>query len=413
VYRSTTKLIWVIFAIFTTSCASSVDFSEGRPIPKSVSELPTVQIFLDKQGDFYNFDNLRKGQEFIKNSDKSLICEYNKDLCKKTHSQIYDPCHESKEKEHLYQDCELKNSYEKWRKEQSDEVDKIVARIVTELNNTPNKTIVILVHGFRVANAGKDYRKVKSILMNNRPNQHSPLFLEVHWDGRQSPTLPVSALRAWTPAQGTAPVVGFRLRSLLNKLHNALDHTKPKPDLFVLTHSTGAVIAGSLFGNPKVALPCLKNETEASNCGPNHTEFFKATINNDPNVKVPQWGKMSLVMLAPATTQTTFFVSGDTALGFQGDTRSNLIFSFSEKDNALNKYINAPRLNGYSGLGANKDELDAIEMGLSKVNPKRANVHILNVSEDLGTEHAFTEYMQTRQFHKALQLLWSPNLQSK
>ena len=402
-----TKLIWVVFAIFATSCASSVDFSEGRPIPKSVSQLPTVQVFLDKQGDFYNSDKLGEEQKLINNSDKSLICEYDKDLCKKTHFQIYNPCKENKENELLRQDCELKNSYEKWRKEQSDEVDKIVARIVTELNNTPNKTIVILIHGFRVPNAGQDYRKVKSILMNNRPDRDSPLFLEVHWDGRQSPTLPISALKAWEPAQWTAPVVGFRLRSLFNKLQNALDHTKPKPDLFVLTHSTGAVVAGSLFGNPRAALPCLRNENEASLCGPNHTEFFKATIHNDPNVKVPQWPDISLVMLAPATTQTTFFVSDDTALGFQGDTGSNLIFSLSKKDNALNKYINEPSLKGYSGLGANEEELDAIVEGLSQAKPKRANVQISKVSEDLGTEHAFTEYMQTRQFHKALQLLWS------
>ena len=403
-----TKLIWVIFAIFATSCASSVDFSEGRPIPKSVSQLPTVQVFLDKQGDFYNFDKLGAEQKLINNSDKSLICEYNKALCKKTHEQIYSSCNTSETPDLINENCELKNIYQDWRKEQSDEVDKIVTNVLTQLDKTSNKTIVMLIHGFRVPNAGQDYRKVKSLLMNDRGNQDSPLFLEVHWDGRQSPTLPISALKAWEPAQWTAPVVGFRLRSLLNKLHNGLDHTKPKPGLFVLTHSTGAVVAGSLFGNPKAALPCLKNESEASECGPNYTEYFMADTYNDPHVKVPQWPNLNLVMLAPATTQTTFFVSDDTALGFQGNAGSNLIFSLSKKDNALNKYINEPRLKGYSGLGANEEELDAIVEGLSQANPKRANVQILKVSEDLGTEHAFTEYMQTRQFHKALQLLWTP-----
>jgi len=262
----------------------------------------------------------------------------------------------------------------------------------------------MLVHGFRVPDAHEDYSKVKEALLNNRSNNESPVFLEVHWDGRHSRTLPISALKAWPPAQWTAPAVGFRLRPLINQLNARVEGEDV--GLFVLTHSTGAVVAGALFGNPKGALPCLVDEKSANKCGANYSEFLTSLKLGDGAVAVPKWSDMNLVMLAAATSSATFVVPAQTDVGYNGVRNANLVFSHSKDDSALNKYIKLPSLLGYSGLGARIKDLELVKDELSNVEPKRANVTVLEMSEELGGKHDLTEYIRTSEFSKVLDLLW-------
>lgn len=323
-----------------------------------------------------------------------MICAHNKLLCRKSGFAIEknDP---------------LRDSYDYWRRLQATEIKKTVERVTQELERVKNKKIVMLIHGFRVEDARTDYNKVKALMMNNREDEASPLFLEVHWDGRKSPTLPLSALRVWPRAQFSAPIVGFRLRPLLNELNAELEAANQSVDLLVITHSTGAVVAGSLFGNPEAALPCLNDIKKAKKCGPNYAEFKKATAVSikTPDI-VPQWSNLSVVMLASATTPSTFFVKGQPKLGYQGPRNANLFFSHSEDDAALQKYLKVPGLLGYSGLGAVREDLETVERGLKDAVPKRANVTVMEMSEDLGTKHDWSEYILSREFYKALQLLW-------
>ena len=241
-------------AMMFCGCVTTVDFSEGRAVSRP--ELPTVQVFYDKQGDIYPSSWQASDKKLTQNSDNSLICEFNefnefkRSLCGLTNSAIYS-------------NPETENQYKAWRQIQKAESSRVVNEIVRELESTNNKTVVILIHGFRVPDAQKDYGKVKEVLLNKRGKDESPVFLEVHWDGRASPTLPFSALKAWPPAQWTAPAVGFRLRPLLNELNEKVEQRGDKVNLFVLTHSTGAVVAGALFGNPRGALGCLESEKSA------------------------------------------------------------------------------------------------------------------------------------------------------
>jgi len=370
-------------------CVTTVDFSDGRA--KSPAELPVVQVFYDKQGDIYPIDWQASDKKLTKNSDHSLICQFKQSLCGLTNFAIYS-------------DSQKEAQYKAWRRIQEVENNRIVDEIVSELQSTNNKTVVMLVHGFRVPDAHEDYGKVKRALLNNRSNDESPVFLEVHWDGRQSRTLPISALKAWPPAQWTAPAVGFRLRPLINELNARVEGKGV--DLFVLTHSTGAVVAGALFGNPKGALPCLVDEESANKCGANYTEFLTSIKSGDGAVSVPKWSDMNLVMLAAATSSATFAVPAQTDLGYDGVQNANLVFSHSKNDSALNKYIKLPSLLGYSGLGARIEDLKVVEDELSNVEPKRANVTVLEMSEELGGKHDMTEYIKTTEFSKVLDLLW-------
>ncbi|WP_371397319.1 hypothetical protein [Fretibacter rubidus] len=382
-------LILVILAL--SGCASIVDFSEGRPLKDK--SLPTVQVFYDRQGDIYTFESLAEGAELIDNSDNSLICAHDNLLCGKSEFA-------------LENNKPLQDSYDDWRQSQTAEIKKTVQRIIAKLENTKNKKIVMLIHGFRVDDARTDYNQVKALIMNNRNDEASPLFIEVHWDGRKSPTLPLSALRVWPPAQWSAPIVGFRIRPLINELSTELQAAGQTAELLVITHSTGAVVAGSLFGNPEAALPCLNSIKDAKICGPNYAEFKEAATSLNSADQVPQWNKLSVVMLAPATTSTTFVVPNQSKLGFQGPSNANLFFSHSKDDNALQKFLKVPQLLGYSGLGAVRKDLEDIEHGLGEFVPKRANVTVMEMSDDLGSAHDWGEYMLSREFYKALQLLW-------
>ena len=383
----------VVFAgtAATNACVSTVDFSEGRY--HSEDTTPTVQVFYDKQGDMYPAALIPSRERLTDNFDHSLSCWYNFQLCNASNSAIQS-------------DPEAKKHYEIWQEKQRDEITRVVNEVADKLNGSQSRKIVILIHGYRVSEAQISYSNAKEVLLEGRSMAESPVFIEVHWDGRNSPRLPLSALRAWPFAQKTAPLVGFRMRPLLNELNSRLNRDGAKAELYVLTHSTGAVVAGALFGNPSQALPCLESEKAANKCGPAYTEFFDFEQSGSDTNYVPHWPNMSLVMLAAATPAATFAVSHQPDLGFLGSHDSNLMLSMSARDSALNKYIGVPRFLGYSGLGVSRTELKILEDTLEGAKPIRANVKILDMTEELGREHGFTHYMNSSEFSHALDLLW-------
>ena len=381
-------------AINLYACVSTVDFSDGRKIGHP--ELPSVQIFFDKQGDVYPIEWITSDEQLIDNSYHSLMCQFDKGLCGITDSTIRS-------------DADRASHYLSWRKIQAVENNRVANEVLAALDGTANKSIVLLIHGFRVPNASETYADAKMVLLNNHDISESPVFLEVHWDGRQSRALPFSALKAWPPAQWTAPAVGFRLRSLLNALHDKLDENGTEADLFIMTHSTGAVVAGALFGDPSGALPCLKNPSAADKCGPTYMEFYNSMGSDEGSNMVPQWSNMNLVLLAPATPASTFAMSGNQDIGFLGDRNTNIVISHSKNDSALNKYIKFPGLLGDSGLGVRLNDSKIIKAELEGVSPKRANVIVMEMSENLGKKHDAYDYMRDKEFSKALKLLWQTN----
>lgn len=102
--------------------------------------------------------------------------------------------------------------------------------------------LVILIHGYRVGDAEKDYRKARAKVAQRVAGTERPVFLQVHWDGLTSPT----PAFAWSRAQANGFLVGFSLRRVLRNVPQSTS-------IRVMTHSSGAFVLSSAVGDPGVS----------------------------------------------------------------------------------------------------------------------------------------------------------------
>lgn len=387
------NLIFCLFAFTLSGCITNVDFSDGRAVSKPPYQ--TVQVFMDKTGDIYPDTVSGAGPGVIDNTDRTVMCEHEPKLCNRWYSTIKD-------------DPSLNNLYTQWRQSQSEAINRLAEEVVTALQTQQNQTVVMMIHGFRVEDASADYSSMKEALMKGRDAASAPVFMEIHWDGRKSPS--PRALGAWLDAQWTAPTVGYRLRPLLNSIQDKAIEKGLDPDLFVLTHSTGAVVAGALFGDSSSALPeCMANEDVASRCGPAYYEYYLNRRVKWPKKKsgVPQWEGMDLVMLAAATPPNTFAPARDSNGGFLGSNTTTIALSHNRWDGPLIKYFRVPWLGGYSGLGADRNGLKDVVDRLGSPASPRADVFIMEMSKDVGFwKHDAKLYLEAERFSDAVDLLW-------
>lgn len=159
-------------------------------------------------------------------------------------------------------------------------------------DDSKNKALVVLIHGFNVDDAQRDYRIAQARIRELNENGTDFVFLRVHWDGSKNPVL----TRAWSKAQYSGPLVGFRMREFYNILsENNFGHVKPS--VHVLTHSSGAFITTATFGNPISALPRLSEKTDT----PTHyDDFKKSLVMKSEKRSIPQIENLRIGMLAPA-----------------------------------------------------------------------------------------------------------------
>lgn len=128
------------------------------------------------------------------------------------------------------------------------------AALIDRATEKGKKPLVILVHGFNVADyehavatpCGKAdaprkrayYDEIQGALLAQRPALKEAVWLEVYWDGFQN-----TPLKIWGAAQASARYAGLALREVLN-------HTDTHTALRVFTHSAGGlVISQALWNN--------------------------------------------------------------------------------------------------------------------------------------------------------------------
>jgi len=158
--------------------------------------------------------------------------------------------------------------------------------------DSKNKALVVLIHGFNVDDAQRDYRIAQARIRELNENGTDFVFLRVHWDGSKKPVI----TRAWSKAQYSGPLVGFRMREFYNILSEK-NFGHVEPSVHVLIHSSGAFITTATFGNPISSLPRLSEETDT----PNHYDEFKdSLITKSEKRFIPEIENLHIGMLAPA-----------------------------------------------------------------------------------------------------------------
>jgi hypothetical protein len=128
------------------------------------------------------------------------------------------------------------------------------AQLLNQATQNGKKPLVVLVHGFNVADyehaagapCGKIdkprqrayYDEIQGALLAQRPELQGAVWLEVYWDGLQN-----APLMIWGAAQASARYAGLALRDVLRR-------TNPNTPLRVFTHSAGGlVITQALWNN--------------------------------------------------------------------------------------------------------------------------------------------------------------------
>jgi len=245
-------------------------------------------------------------------------------------------------------------------------------------DDSKNKALVVLIHGFNVDDAQRDYRIAQARIRELNENGTDFVFLRVHWDGSKNPVL----TRAWSKAQYSGPLVGFRMREFYNILsENNFGHVKPS--VHVLTHSSGAFITTATFGNPISALPRLSEKTDM----PTHyDDFKKSLVMKSEKRSIPQIENLRIGMLAPA-------IPSDSVLNF----------SVNPKDEVLSNlgFVSANfSFLGAKGVGAKKETFCFIAdwEGKRSKNTTVSGFDFTRTQEDqeqgvAAKSHSFSDYL--------------------
>jgi len=177
------------------------------------------------------------------------------------------------------------NQTKLWKKTVED-----VANLFSD--DSKNKALVVLIHGFNVDDPSRQYRIAQNRIREVDEEKTDLVFLRVHWDASKNPV----KTRAWSKAQYSGPLVGFRMREFYN-IFSKENFGSVKPSVHVLIHSSGAFITTATFGNPISSLPRLSEETDT----PNHYDEFKESLIKKSDKRfIPEIDNLHIGMLAPA-----------------------------------------------------------------------------------------------------------------
>ena len=364
-----------------------------------------LKAYVDGLGDVYSSSDI--GLFYDQEQSQWLRCAHYPGSCKTKNSEL----------EFYLNNDEAKD----WRSLQNKRWSQIAHNILEATHadgSTSDRPIVFLIHGFRVPDATFEYQVAKQRINQLVGADIRPVFVEVHWDGRESGLM--GAPNAWVQAQFSGPMVGLRLRYLFNEIDSLHRSRFGRPPVIrVLTHSSGAIVAGSLIGDAGGALPCFSVSRRAGqtpSCGAVYEEFYdKREQRHKPKTGVADYGvpqipDLRLAMMAAATPSTTF--TGAKGTEFEGDgirtplAETTLIIGHNNEDIALNKVVGRASLFGDSSLGKTvkafcsiKKEFGA-DMDLYLVDMRRQGPRKRRKSHD------FTAYLQDNGSKKMIELLF-------
>ena len=114
--------------------------------------------------------------------------------------------------------------------------------------------VLFLVHGFNNDYTDSNQWYEAQVISRVRNLGHDPVVVRVFWDGFKNGVIGGS----WGMAQVTGPLVGFKLRQLFNAFNAQVEsNNTPYPKIRAFTHSSGAYVLASTFGNMYTVLPMM------------------------------------------------------------------------------------------------------------------------------------------------------------
>jgi hypothetical protein len=203
-------------------------------------------------------------------------------------------------------------------------------KINTTIQNSNNKELVVLIHGFNDPEPDSYYYSLRRTI--NGYLGKTPTYIEVYWDGLTSLGSNPAVAGIWQNARLNSAKVGLGLRNILKGLPSNINLT-------IITHSLGASVATHLLFNPQVWPKKFQESLES--------EYMSYSI------PTPVCNVINVGMLAPAISGTTIF--DDILNTIPEKKKSNikkLVIGYNHFDYAVTKGGFFPRWFGNTALGA-------------------------------------------------------------
>ena len=343
------KLVVLLLAVMLSAgCATNVRFIDVASEQESVDD-ESINLFYDAFGSLYPKDGL-EDLVWLNHEDNYSVFGVMLD-------NTID-CDKHTDSPEMMQLCQAVNGtfFENYEQHQIAQKSLIASRadhIYEQLDE--GRELIVLIHGYNnnYFEAKKNFNRMKlEVRQYAKGSERKFLFLQVYWDGFKGN--PVSG--AWSKAQSSGPLVGFKMRLLFNALTENFSDDE-EPSITFISHSSGAFVLGALFGNPISALPDLETpeslyyQTFKDNrCGQGSHEY-----------SIPTFNSITLGMIAAATPTTTF--NGVDTIG-ECENRAGLladnvkmVFSMNKYDFALSKVFSLEEFSifGATTSGSNKD----------------------------------------------------------
>lgn len=381
----------------------------------SSNENNSKSIYIDAFGSIYPDNTLSKytsktslsnslQEYFLKH--KGVVCAGELDMPLSAMCEAVADSETLEEKQELSKEQESKTQ-EKWEASQTKLVDFFVKSLAGDLKKENYDSLVVLIHGFNVDKGKSEYEFIKDRigLAYQSRGPSKPFFLEVYWDGNKAGNIP----KAWRNAQGSGPLIGLRLRNVINELYPRISNLP----LRILTHSSGAFVAGSIFGNPVSANPRLLCSSKNSAIKHKFAREIMGENSLEGRYAIPMIENVRIFMVAPATPAKTFtgaggsdcdentYKNGNKYFGLQ-NTNVFLISTINEKDRVL--------ISGsYSGdacLGWNKECVERL-----KADSSARGYNYLNVDANFNLSiknHGVKQYFRQTSVSRALDVFIKP-----
>ncbi len=305
---------------------------------------------------------------------------------------------------------------EAWRNRQLELWAELARQVETV--RKPKQSLLILIHGFNVPDALKDYDQAAKLIADysRTAKVEPPLVLEIHWDGRHGG----QTRRQWSQAQFTAPLVGLALRELFL-------HLPKEMPVRVLTHSLGGLVAAALIGNPTLALKRAKNvisRREIAGCDFKDYfdrdafdyAFYSAHVQGTcPHYPLPKQDDLTIGMLAPAASVDAFAPSPSSetcaycsrpveggcceeGCGIRHET-AEFIIGLNSRDTAITKRGLGSSKLGATSMGSGGRDCWVVERVKSRLGARSSFYDFTKGNNDCADgDHAFSCYLTRHRF---------------
>lgn len=214
---------------------------------------------------------------------------------------------------------------------------KYADEIKQKLAKSKDNTLVVLIHGFNVADGTENFDVLRKEINSYKKNDF--IYLDVFWDGLDAGNNLPFLKTIWGKAQLNSNYVAIALRRVLANLDQS---TKIR----VVAHSMGTGVAtGAVF-----------NTYKKFKCPP--VDIIKENIMNPTSISKD----IRLGLIAPAipgqNTFINFFERGQIQLTKETNNINRIVLGINTKDIAVTKGLNLSKIAGSTSLGGDKNEYD-------------------------------------------------------